>query len=43
MLDQLGAVNPGDQNGRHERLVNLFHQINSVLTLGPNDNAIWMH
>src|SRR5205823_1970268 len=42
VLNELGAVNSGYEHGRHERLVNLFHQIDSVLTLRANHDAVRM-
>ncbi len=43
MLDQLRAVDIGDQNRRHERLVNLFHQVDRALALRADHDPIGLH
>src|SRR5205823_8785824 len=37
------AIDVGDKNRRHERLINLFHQIGGVFALCADDNPIRMH
>ena len=40
VLDQLGAVDVGHENRRHERFVNLLHQVDRLLALRADDDAI---
>ena len=43
MLDELGAVNISHQDRRHKWLINLLHQIDGMLALRSDNNAIGMH
>src|SRR5450432_3697243 len=43
MLNQLSAVYVGDENWRHERLVDLFHEVNGVFALCANHDAVRLH
>ena len=43
MFDELGAVNIGNEDWCHEWFVQLLHQVDSVLALRANHNAIRMH
>src|SRR6266567_4132071 len=43
MFDQFGAVNISHEDRRHEWLIDFLHEINGVLALRPNHDAIRMH
>src|ERR1700730_14754962 len=43
MFDQLGAVDVGYQNRRHERFVDLLHEIDCVFTLCTNHDPVRVH
>src|SRR5262249_45164043 len=43
MLDELGAVDVGDQDRRHKRLVNLLHEGNGAFALGSDHDAMRLH
>src|SRR6266516_6376466 len=43
MFDEFGAVNISHQDRRHERLINLLHEIDGVFALCSDDNAIRTH
>ena len=43
MLDQLGTANVSHQDGRHERFIDFFHQIDRLFALRSDDNAIRLH
>src|SRR6266404_3372956 len=43
MLNQLGAIDVGDQNGSHEWLVNFFHHVDGVFALRSDDDPIGLH
>jgi hypothetical protein len=43
MFDELGAVYIGNEDRRHEWFVQLFHQVDGVLALRSNHDAIRMH
>ena len=43
VLDQLGAVDIGDENRRHERLVNFLHQVDRALALRADDDPVRVH
>src|SRR4030095_3435220 len=43
MLYYLRAVDIGDKNRRHERLVDFFYQIDRLFTLRTDDDPVGMH
>ena len=43
MFDELGAVDVGHKNWRHEWFIDLLHQVDGVFALPPDHNAIRMH
>ena len=43
MLDELGAVDIGDENRRHKRLVNFLHEVDRMFALGSYHDAVGMH
>ena len=43
VLDQLRAVDVGHENRRHERLVNLLHQVDRALALRADHDSIGFH
>ena len=43
VLDQLRAVDVGDEDRRHERLVDLLHQVDRALALRADDDAVGIH
>src|SRR5262249_20356220 len=43
VFDEFGAVDPGDKHRRHERFVNFFQQVDRMLTLRADDDAVRVH
>ena len=43
MLDQFCAIDVSHENWRHERFINLFHQIDRMLILRADHNTVRMH
>ena len=43
MLNQLGAIDVGYENGGHERLVNFFHHVDGMFALCSDDDSIGLH
>src|SRR5713101_5143912 len=43
MFDELGAANISHKDRCHEWLINLLHEIDGMLALGSNHDAIRMH